>query len=105
VSGWLPMLLLTIGCWVVRVLFTGLVPALRPHPRTTSTLGSLGPAVLAALISLDVSTGVRSDDASTTLTVLGCVAVIAVVAHWRPNLAVSAVLGLVSIVLIDLVLP
>ena len=105
-TGIAPILLLALGCWLLRALFIALIEEVHLPPRVRLALAHLPPAILGALVALGVATSPSGgDDAGTTAAALLCIAVIAVVAYVRPSLTVSAALGLVSIVLVDLVLP
>jgi branched-subunit amino acid transport protein len=102
--GLTPILLLAAACWLVRVTFIVFVPADRLPGRVTDALGQVAPAVLAALVSVEMVGVVQDGAPATGLASLGCVAAIAAVAHKRPSLTVSAGLGVAAVLLIDLVL-
>jgi branched-subunit amino acid transport protein len=104
VTGFAPILLLAAACWLVRLTFIVFVPAQRLPGRITTALGQVAPAVLAALVSVETVGVAREGAPSARLASLGCVAAIAVVAHRRPSLTVSAGLGLAAALLLDLVL-
>ena len=103
-TGFAPIFLLAVGCWLLRVIFIVLIPGELLPPRVTSLLGQLAPAVLAALISVEITTAARGDNAGITVIGLACLTGIAIVARFRPSLTISAGLGLAAIALLDLVL-
>ena len=103
-TGFAPIFLLAVGCWLLRIVFIALIPGERLPPRVSSLLGQLAPAVLAALVSVEITSAARGDNPGTTVTGLACLTGIAVVARFRPSLTISAGLGLTTIVLLDLVL-
>jgi len=88
----------------MRLAFIVFIPAERLPGRVTSALNQLAPAVLAALVSVETVGVVRGGDLGIGLVSLGCVTVIGIAAHRRPNLTISAGPGLAAIVLIDVVL-
>jgi branched-subunit amino acid transport protein len=92
------------ACWLVRVAFIVFVPAERLPGRVTDALGRVAPAVLAALVSVELVGVVQDGVLVAGLASLGCVAAIAAVAHRWPSLTVSAGFGLAAVLLIDLVL-
>jgi branched-subunit amino acid transport protein len=102
--GFTPILLLAAACWFVRVTFIVFVPAERLPGRVTAALEQVAPAVLAALVSVEMVGVVQDSAPAAGLASLGCVAAIAAVAHRRPSLTVSAGLGVAAVLLIDLVL-
>ncbi len=102
--GFTPILLLAAACWLVRVTFIVFVPADRLPGRVTAALGQVAPAVLAALVSVEMVGVVQDGAPGAGLASLGCVAAIAAVAYRRPSLTISAGLGLAAVLLIDLVL-
>jgi branched-subunit amino acid transport protein len=102
--GFTPILLLAAACWLVRVTFIVFVPAERLPGRVTAALEQVAPAVLAALVSVEMAGVVHDGAPAAGLASLGCVAAIAAVAHRRPSLTVSAGLGVAAVLLIDLVL-
>ncbi len=103
-NGLTALVILAAACWFVRAAFIVFVPAERLPARITAALGQVAPAVLTALVSVQMVGVVRDGAPAAGLASVACVAVIAVVASVRPSLTVSAGLGLTAVVLIDLVL-
>jgi branched-subunit amino acid transport protein len=103
-NGSAPILLLAAACWLVRAAFIVFVPAQRLPGRVTAALGQVAPAVLAALVSVEMAGVVRDGAPVAGGAALGCVALIAAVARRRPSLTISAGLGIAAVLLIDLVL-
>jgi branched-subunit amino acid transport protein len=103
-NGMTYLLALAAASWVLRVAFIVLIPAERLPERVTAALGHTAPAVLASLVSVETVAGLNDDGADARLAVVGALIAIAVVAARRPNLALSAGLGVAAALLIDLVL-
>jgi branched-subunit amino acid transport protein len=103
-TGFAPIALLAAACWLVRTTFIVFVPAERLPARVTASLAHVAPAVLAALVSVEVAGTMRRGTFGCGLAMLGCVAVIAAAARRRPNLTLTAGLGIGSVLLLDLVL-
>ena len=98
------VLMLAVASWVVRLTFIALVPARRLPPPFVAALDHVAPAVLAALVSVETVGAVRMSSATNAPAVLGCTALIAVVARLRPSLSISAALGVASVVVVDVIL-
>jgi branched-subunit amino acid transport protein len=103
-NGMTYLLALAAGSWVLRVAFIVLIPAERLPGRVTAALGHTAPAVLASLVSVEAVAGLQDDAGDVRLAVVGALIAITAVAARRPNLALSAGLGMASALLIDLVL-
>ena len=102
-TGLAPILLVAAASWLMRLAFILFVPAGRLPARLTTALNQLAPAVLAALVSIETVNLVRSGGRAGGLASLIAVVVIAAVAYRRPSLTVSAGLGAVAVLCIDLV--
>jgi branched-subunit amino acid transport protein len=103
-NGMTYLLALAAGSWALRVAFIVLIPAERLPERVTAALGHTAPAVLASLVSVETVTGLKDDGGDARLAVVAALIAITTVAARRPNLALSAGLGVASALLIDLVL-
>lgn len=103
-TGFGAIALLAAACWLVRLTFIVFVPAHRLPRSVTAALGHVPPAVLSALVCTEIVGATAHGSAAGKAASLGCVTVIAVVAYRRPNLSVSAGLGIASVLLIDLIL-
>jgi branched-subunit amino acid transport protein len=103
-TGFGTVLSLAAASWLIRLTFIVFVPPHRLPRRFTAGLGHVAPAVLAALVSVGALGAMRGGSATTAVAVLGCAAAIAIVASRRPSLTITAVLGVISVVLLDLVL-
>jgi branched-subunit amino acid transport protein len=102
-NAWSSMLMLAAACWVLRIAFITLVPADRLPAAFSEALGFLAPAVIAAIVGVEMADLVSHDTASAgSLLVLGAVAV-AAIAYRTRSLAISTVSGLVVVALLDLV--
>lgn len=102
-NGFAPMGLLAAACWLLRLTFIVFVPAERLPGRITAALGHVAPAVLSALVCVELVAAVRHGSPAAGVATLGCVAAIAAVAYRRPSLTVTAGLGIAAVLLIDLV--
>lgn len=101
-NGFAPIVLLAAACWLVRLTFVVFVPPERLPGRITAALGQVAPAVLSALVCVEVVGTVRGGSPAAGLASVLCVATIAAVAHRRPSLTITAGLGLAAVLLIDL---
>jgi branched-subunit amino acid transport protein len=97
------LLLLAAGSWLLRLTFVVLIPPERLPARVTAALAHTAPAVLAALVSVATVQVVHADGPELRPVSVACLVSIAVVAFRRPNVALSAALGLGAALLIDLV--
>ena len=77
------MLVLALACWLLRVLFIAFVPAEALPCRFRAALDHLAPAVLAALIAVEIDSATREGSAQVVALVLATVVAIAVAAHSR----------------------
>lgn len=98
------LLLVAASCWLLRLTFIVFVPGERLPARFTDALGHAAPAVLAALISAGTVQAVRGDRPDVQVVAVGCLVGIAAIAAARRSLALSAILGLATALLIDLLL-
>jgi branched-subunit amino acid transport protein len=80
------------------------VPAERLPRPVTAALGHAAPAVLSALVSVEVVGLTGHGSPAARVASVGCVIAIAAVAYRRPSSAVTAGLGIAAVLLIDLVL-
>lgn len=103
-TGLSTVLSLAAASWLIRLTFIVFVPPHRLPKRFTAALGHLAPAVLAALVSVGALGAMRGGSPTIAVAVLGCTAAIATVARRRPSLTITAVLGVASVVVLDLVL-
>jgi branched-subunit amino acid transport protein len=103
-NGLAYLLVVAVGCWLLRLTFIVFVPPDRLPPRLSGSLTHAVPAVLAALVSAGVVQTMRADRPGVQVVALGCLTGIAAVAAARRSLALSAGLGLATALLIDLLL-
>jgi branched-subunit amino acid transport protein len=97
------VLALAAVCWAYRVMFIVIVPADRLPAQARRALGHLAPAVLAALIAVEVSHATVGSEPLVALLVLASVAAIALVVRVTRSMALAVSLGLVAALVIDLV--
>jgi branched-subunit amino acid transport protein len=102
-TAWMSMLALGAVCWVFRIAFVTLLPADRLPARFRASLEHLAPAVLAAIVAVELVGLVRSATPADALTLLAAGAVIGVVAGRTRNLSIACALGLGLVVVLDLV--
>ena len=99
------LLALAIASWVLRIGLVVLVPASRLPAAVRSSLDHLAPAVLAAILVLDLAASVSaSANAVDGLATLGAAVVIAGVAWRTRNLALTAIVALAAVLVLDLIL-
>ena len=99
------LLALAVASWVLRIGLVVLVPASRLPDAIRSSLDHLAPAVLAAILVLDLAGSVSaSADVVDGVATLGAAGLIAVVAWRTRNLALTAIVALAAVVMLDLIL-
>jgi branched-subunit amino acid transport protein len=98
------MLALGVVCWVFRIAFVTLLPAERLPARFQASLEHLAPAVLAAIVAVEVVGLVRGAQPVDALALLAASVVIGVVAHRTRNLSIACALGLGVVLVLDLVI-
>jgi branched-subunit amino acid transport protein len=99
------LLTLALASWVLRIGLVVLVPASRLPDTVRSSLDHLAPAVLAAILVLDLVGSVgASANAVDGIATLAAAAVIGGVAWRTRNLALTAIVALAAVVTLDLIL-
>jgi branched-subunit amino acid transport protein len=102
-TAWISMLALGAVCWVFRIAFVTLLPAERLPTPLRASLEHLAPAVLAAIVAVELVGLVRSAPPADALALLAAGAVVGVVARRTRNHSIACVLGLGLVVVLDLV--
>jgi branched-subunit amino acid transport protein len=98
------MILLAAASWVLRSLFVVVVPAARlPRPLRDS-LRHLAPAVLAALVTVEVAAAAQGLDAMRAAVLLGSVVLAGVAVRVTGNRGLAVFVGVGAALLLDLVL-
>lgn len=97
------MLVLALACWLLRVLFIAVVPAERLPLGFRAALDHLAPAVLAALIAVEIDSATREESAQVVALVLATVVAIAVAARLTRSLGLAIALSIGATLFIDLV--
>src|SRR3954447_22430975 len=97
------MLALGVVCWLFRIAFVTLLPAERLPARLQASLEHLAPAVLAALVAVEVVGLVRGAQPVDALALVAASTVIGLVAHRTRNLSIACALGLGIVLVLDLV--
>jgi branched-subunit amino acid transport protein len=103
-TAWISMLALAAVCWILRIAFITLLPADRLPTSLRASLEHLAPAVLAAIVAVELVGLVRSAPPGDALTLLAAGAVIGVVAHRTRNLSIACALGLGLVLVLDLLI-
>jgi branched-subunit amino acid transport protein len=99
------LLALAVASWVLRIALIVLIPASRLPDVVRSSLDHLAPAVLAAILVLDLAGSLSaSANAMDAMATSGAAAVIAGVAWRTRNLAITASVALVAVLVLDLML-
>jgi branched-subunit amino acid transport protein len=99
----LSMLALGVVCWVFRIAFITLVPAERLPARLQAGLEHLAPAVLAAIVAVELVALVRHAQPVDAFALLAASAVIGLLAHRTRNLSIACALGVGVVLVLDLV--
>ena len=100
----LAMVALALASWLMRALFIVLVPAQRLPQRLRDALTYLAPAVLAALVAVEVVGAARGLDGVQLALLLGSVVLAATAVRVTGSLALAVGIGLGAAVLLDVVL-
>jgi branched-subunit amino acid transport protein len=96
------MVVLATASWVLRAGFVVLVPASRMPAGLRDGLQHLPPAVLAALVAVDLTGSVRaSADLCDTAVVLGTAAVLALAAWRTRSIALVSLVALAAVAVTD----
>jgi branched-subunit amino acid transport protein len=103
VTALISMLALGVVSWVFRVGFVTLLPAERLPSRLQASLEHLAPAVLAAIVAVEVVGLVRDAQPVDGLALLAAGAVIGLVARRTRNLSIACALGVGVVLVLDLV--
>jgi branched-subunit amino acid transport protein len=98
------MVLLAAVCWLFRVAFVTLVPAERLPTGLRAGLEYLAPAVLAAIVAVEVVGMLSHSTPGDALPLLAAVVVTGVVARLTRSLSIVSAVGLGLVLLLDLVL-
>jgi branched-subunit amino acid transport protein len=99
----LAMLVLAVASWLLRALFIVLVPAERLPARLRESLTHLAPAVLAALVTVEVAGAAHGLAVVEVMLMLGAVALAAIAVRLTGSLGLAVAIGLGAAVLLDLV--
>jgi branched-subunit amino acid transport protein len=97
----LAMLVLGVVSWVLRIAFVALLPADRLPARLRDGLEYLAPAVLAAIVAVELVARIRADEPLDATVLLAAGLVIGVVAHRTRNLSVACALGVAVVIAVD----
>jgi branched-subunit amino acid transport protein len=103
-TGLVAMVLLAVASYVLRVLFVLLVPAEKLPGAIRDALGHLPPAVLGALVSVEVAGAVRGLDLAAAAFLLATLLTAGVAVRLTGSMGLGVSIGLVGALLIDLVL-
>ena len=100
----LAMVGLAVGSWLLRALFIVLVPAERLPTGVSGALTHLAPAVLAALVAVEVVGAVQDLDLTATALVLGSLVLAGVAVRVTGSMGLAVTIGLGAALLVDLAL-
>lgn len=103
-TGLLSMLALGAVCWVFRIAFIKLVPAERLPGSLQASLEQLAPAVLAAIVAVEIVGLVHHASPGNALQLLAAVAVIGLVARRTRSISIVCALGVGLVLILDLAL-
>jgi branched-subunit amino acid transport protein len=96
------MLLLGAVSWVLRIAFITLLPGDRLPARLQNHLEYLAPAVLAAIVAVELTALVRDAEPVDAVVLLGAGAAIAVVAYRTRNISIACALGVGAVLILTL---
>jgi branched-subunit amino acid transport protein len=96
------MLLLGAVSWVLRIAFITLLPGDRLPDRLRNSLEYLAPAVLAAIVSVELIALVRDAEPIDAAVLLGAGAVIGLVAYHTRNVSIACALGVGAVLILTL---
>jgi branched-subunit amino acid transport protein len=97
------MLALGAVCWLFRIAFVTIVPAERLPRGMQASLEHLAPAVLAAIVAVDLVGLVRSGAPLRATTLILASILTGIVAYRTRNLSIVSALGLAVVLVLDLV--
>ena len=103
-SPLLAMVGLAVVSWIVRALFIVLVPTERLPHRLREALTYLAPAVLAALVVVEVVGAAQGLDGIEVALLIGSVVLAAIAVRLTGSLGIAVAIGLGAAVLLDVVL-
>lgn len=95
---------LAAASWVLRAMFVVMVPAERLPRSLRDSLSHLAPAVLAALVTVEVAAAARGLDAFRAAVLLGSIVLAGVVVRVTGKRGLAVGVGLATALLLDLVL-
>ena len=98
------MAALGIASWVMRAMFIVLVPAERLPQALRDALTQLAPAVLAALVAVEVAGAVHGLDTARAALLLGSVLLAGMVVRLTGSLGLAVGIGAAAALLLDVVL-
>jgi branched-subunit amino acid transport protein len=98
----LSMLALGAVSWVFRIAFITLLPADRLPARLQNQLEYLAPAVLAAIVAVELIALVRHAEPLDAVVLLGAGATIGVVAYHIRNISIACALGVAAVLILTL---
>lgn len=95
------MLALAAVCWLFRIAFVTLLPAERLPAQLRSSLEYLAPAVLAAIIAVELVGLIRDTSADNALPLAAAVIVLALVARLTRSLTLVSATALLLVLALD----
>jgi branched-subunit amino acid transport protein len=96
------MLLLGAVSWVLRIAFITLLPGDRLPARLRNSLEYLAPAVLAAIVAVELIALVRHAEPVDAVVLLAAGAVIGLVAYRTRNVSIACALGVGAVLILTL---
>ena len=95
---------LALASWLMRAMFIVLIPAERLPQGLRDGLTHLAPAVLAALVTVEVAGAVQGLDAARAALLVGSVVVAGIAVRLTGSLGLAVGIGAAAALLLDLVL-
>jgi branched-subunit amino acid transport protein len=97
----IPMLILGAVSWLLRIAFVTLFPADRLPARLQNSLEYLPPAVLAAIVAVELVALIRDAEPVDATVLLAAGLTIGVIAHHTRNISVACGLGAAVVLVLD----
>jgi branched-subunit amino acid transport protein len=96
------MLVLGAVSWVFRIAFITLLPAERLPARLQNDLENLAPAVLAAIVAVELIALIRDAEPVDAVVLLGAGVAIGLVAYRTRNISIACALGVGTVLILTL---
>lgn len=104
-TGFATLALVSAATWLLRIGFLVLIPARRLPPALQSSLDDLAPAVLTAIVAVDLTALLTQEtDPAGVVETLAAAAIVGGIAWRTRSLAITVLFALVAVCTIDVAL-